>query len=54
MPALTNSVRKSPSTMTDREIAEESLILLRFFGDALTAISSSPMASAMMPGFPKL
>jgi hypothetical protein len=41
--------RKLPAYMTDREIAEESLILLRGFYDALTALSASPMA-AMVPG----
>lgn len=46
--------RTDASEMTDREILEETLVLLRFFGDALTAISSSPMAAAMMPGFPRL
>lgn len=40
-------------SMTEREIMEENLILMRAFADALAVISSSPMASAMLPGFPK-
>lgn len=45
--------RKLPSAMSEREIVEETLLLLRVFGDALSAISNSPMAAAMMPGLPK-
>lgn len=40
-------------TMTDRAIAEESLILLRAFGDALQALGENPMLKAMMPKFGK-
>lgn len=39
--------------MTDREIAEESLILLRAFADALSVIGNNPMLGAMMPNLPK-
>lgn len=35
--------------MSDREIAEESVILLRAFGDALEALGQNPMLRAMMP-----
>lgn len=41
--------RKDVHDMTDREIAEETLILLRGFSDAFMAISSNPMLSAMLP-----
>lgn len=36
--------------MNDRQIAVETLILLRAFGDALEAASSNPMVRAMIPG----
>jgi hypothetical protein len=36
--------------MTEREIAEESLILLRAFADAFAAATANPMVAAMMPG----
>lgn len=45
--------RPLASSMTDREMAEETLILLRAFGDALAVISSNPMLGAMVPGIPK-
>jgi hypothetical protein len=35
--------------MSDREIAEQSLILLRSFANALESLTSNPMISAMMP-----
>lgn len=41
--------------MTDREIAEENLMMARILGDVLQALGSNPMAAAMMggmPGFP--
>lgn len=41
--------RTLAATMTDREIAEESLILLRAFGDALQALGDNPMLRAL-PG----
>jgi hypothetical protein len=36
--------------MTDREIAEETLVTLRALADVLEAVGQSPMAAAMMPG----
>lgn len=39
--------------MTEREIMEESLILLRAFGDALEALGSNPMLRAI-PGVGKM
>jgi hypothetical protein len=36
--------------MTDREIAEESLALLRAFADAFQQATQNPMMAAMMPG----
>lgn len=41
--------RKDIKEMTDREIAEETLAMLRAFGDALEAATSNPMIRAMMP-----
>lgn len=41
--------RIHPHLMTQREIAEESLILLRAFGDALQALGDNPMLRAI-PG----
>lgn len=35
--------------MTDRQIAEETLALLRTFAEALGAVAASPMAGMMMP-----
>jgi hypothetical protein len=46
--------RAAVSTMSDREVAEETLLLLRVFSDAISELSNSPMAKAMLPGFPKL
>lgn len=42
-------MEKTVTDMTDREIAEETLTLLRTFRDALQAISQNPMLRAMMP-----
>lgn len=39
--------------MTEREIAEETLILLRAFGEALQAVGQSPMVRAI-PGMSKM
>lgn len=47
--AVDDSGRTLPHLMSDREIAEESLILLRAFGDALQALGSNPMIKAI-PG----
>ncbi len=44
--------RPAVSKMTDREIAEETLMLLRLFADTLSALSNHPMAAMMVPGFP--
>lgn len=49
-----NKGRSDVRTMSDRELSEETLLLLRVFSDAIAEISASPMAKAMMPGFPKL
>jgi hypothetical protein len=35
--------------LTDRELLVESVVLLRAFGDALTALGQNPMLKAMMP-----
>ncbi len=51
-PAMDTQEVKNPETMTDREIAVETLVLLRFFAEAMQAIGKSPMMAAMMPGFP--
>lgn len=40
--------------MTDREIAEETLVTLRALADVLEAVGKSPMAAAMMPGLARL
>jgi hypothetical protein len=41
--------RKGIDFMSDREIAEETLTLLRLFADTLTALNNHPMAAMMMP-----
>ncbi len=41
--------RPLAATMSDRQMAEETLILLRAFGDALEVISNNPMLQMMMP-----
>lgn len=46
--------RADVRAMSDRELAEETLLLLRVFSDAISELSNSPMAKAMLPGFPKL
>lgn len=48
-PCLDSKGREIAERMTDREIAEESLILLRAFGDALQALGDNPMLRAI-PG----
>lgn len=35
--------------MTDREIIEETLVLLWLFAEALGAVAANPMAAMMMP-----
>lgn len=35
--------------LTDRELMEESVVLLRAFSDALMQLTQSPMFAAMMP-----
>lgn len=42
--------RTIPAEMTDREIAEETLLRLRNFDDVLEGIAANPMMRAMMPG----
>jgi hypothetical protein len=42
--------RMVPAEMTDRQIAEETLILLRAFGDVISALGQNPMAVAMLGG----
>ncbi len=37
--------------MTDRQIAEQTLELMRAFTEILQSIGSNPMAAMMMPGF---
>lgn len=37
-------------TMSDREIAEETLTHLRSFTDALTMLAENPMVAALMAG----
>ncbi len=44
-----NKNRPAVHILTDRAIAEESLILLRAFGDALQALGDNPMLRAL-PG----
>lgn len=46
--------RQHVSEMTDRQIAEETLHLMRAFSDVLSAIGSNPVAAAMIPGLGKL
>lgn len=43
--------RKDVTDMSEREIAEETLILLRAFADAFQAATRNPMMSAMLPSF---
>lgn len=38
------------SEMSDREIAEETLELLRLFSELMDSVSSSPMVGAMLGG----
>jgi hypothetical protein len=45
---------QEPIDMNDREIAEESLMLLRGFRDALMGAAQNPMVGAMLPGLKKL
>jgi hypothetical protein len=40
---------KPVGEMTDRQIAEETLTLLRLFASALNSVASNPMAAMMMP-----
>lgn len=40
------------STMTDRELAEETLMWLRTVADTLESMSSNPMVRMMMPNLP--
>lgn len=40
--------RPLPHTMSDRAMAEETLILLRAFGDILQSVGSNPIAGAML------
>lgn len=47
--SLDDKSRLKPACMTDRAIAEESLVLLRAFGDALQELGNNPMLKAMMP-----
>lgn len=52
-PVTDHKGRMAVQRMTDREMAEESLILLRAFGDALEALGSNPMLRAI-PGVGKM
>lgn len=47
------NARPDPSEMTDREIGEETLLLMRAFAEMLAAVGSSPMAATMFPGLGK-
>lgn len=40
--------------MSDRAIAEETLLLLRAFTDIFEGIARNPMLAAMIPGLPRL
>ena len=46
---MDNETRKDPQDMTDREIAEETLVSMRAILDVFAALGSHPMAAAMMP-----
>lgn len=59
MASMANRVRDEKKrlvidTMTDREIQEETLGLLRQLADILEAVGQSPMAAAMMPALSRL
>lgn len=51
--AVDDKKRIRAELLTDREIAIESLVLLRAFGDALEALGSNPMLRAI-PGVGKM
>lgn len=38
--------------LTDRQIAEETLVYLRAFADAFSAATKNPMMRAMLPNIP--
>lgn len=40
----------APADMTDREIAEETLLNMRGLADLLNGIAANPMIRAMVPG----
>jgi len=50
MKGPTMESQKEPFEMTDREIAEETLAILRTFAQTFMAMSQNPMLRAMMPG----
>lgn len=45
---------ESVKAMSDREIQEEQLLLLRGFRDALMGAAQNPMIGQMMPGLKKI
>ncbi len=47
---MVNTNPASVPHMSDREIAEETLHILRAFAEALTALGNNPMAKMMIPG----
>jgi len=44
------NINKEVYEMSDREIAEETLLILRTFAETFMAMSQNPMLKAMMPG----
>lgn len=56
MPTETTDLkgRKLVHSMNEREIAEETLLLLRAFTDIFEGIARNPMLAAMIPGLPRL
>ena len=47
---MNENERKPVQEMTDRELLEEILILLRAGEDAVRMVSQNPMLGAMIPG----
>lgn len=42
--------RPAVSSMSDRELAEETVLMLRQFADAISALAANPMVKTMLPG----
>lgn len=49
LPVTDAKGRILPSALSERELLEECLIMLRGFGDALEVVGQNPMLKAMLP-----